>query len=940
MELIRSGKEDIIKRIGPISISIGLISSLLVIISLFVFSDLFYAWEAKTLDYRFKLRGNINTDPGIVLIDCDDRSISKIGRWPWDRSWHAQMIEILSESEAGAIAYDILFGQPVDKRSDEALILATQKGKKVYYPVGFELSNEDGRKDNDGETEAIKVFGYQGRPIEKAVYLKVRRSLAPFPSLSNVSKGIGHISANRDRDGIIRRVPLVVDLDGIPFPAFGLQAAAGYLDVAQDSISIYPGKEIILKNAHISEGRRQDIRIPIDQQGMMLINYAGRWVDTYDHYSFIDILEKAQTADGMAELKNRLKGKLILISNSATGFDVKSVPIEVDYPGGGIHANIINTIITNNFLKDISPGIKIPLLLLIGIVSALLCHIKKWEKKVVFILLFSGVYLYLGYLLFKYMGIVIDLFSPTLVIIASTLAVSLYQLNLEKEMVARLSGEKKMVTDEMTMIKGRLGQKEMELGLINQELSSLKTEMDKTSSGLIEQMTKVGELEERLEEESREKERLLKIKKELDDKVAHIFVHSTKQDFSLKGRWEERRSECARYGIVTRNERMLKIFEEVKKAAKTDYPILILGESGTGKGLLAKAVHTMSPRGDKPFVVVDLPAIAENLIESEIFGHVKGSFTGALSNKIGRFELANEGTIFLDEIGDMDLSLQVKLRRVLQDKVIERVGDARPVRIDARIISATNKDLRAEIRGGRFREDLFHRLNVISIELLPLRERREDIEILVHYFIDKAGIEYKKEIRGISEAAMKALMEDGWSGNIRELENRISRAAVMAEGDIITEDDIGSDKQEGDRGLTEDRDAPDRRINVEGDSVFLVLMRKNLFEIGKTAERLRLSRGTVGSRFKGICLQCLLKHNGDIGSTAREIAGDHKLAEIASDRIREYYENIIGVIQGYSDPEDAVSECRRRFKNIPNRYMDAIEGLVENYFDGLKKRSI
>ena len=237
--------------------------------------------------------------------------------------------------------------------------------------------------------------------------------------------------------------------------------------------------------------------------------------------------------------------------------------------------------------------------------------------------------------------------------------------------------------------------------------------------------------------------------------------------------------------IVSKNEKMLSIFEVIKKVAPYKSTILITGESGTGKELIARALHYNSDRSQLPFIPVNCGAIPENLLESELFGHVKGAFTDAVRTKKGLFEEADGGTLFLDEIGELPPQLQVKLLRVLQDGEIRRVGESKSIQIDVRIVAATVKDLIKEVSEGRFREDLFYRLNVLPIHIPPLRERKEDIPLLVHHFINKYSQSMNKRVTGITPKGMDALLNYKWYGNVRELENTIERAIVLTDKEVI-----------------------------------------------------------------------------------------------------------------------------------------------------------
>ncbi|GAB4333854.1 MAG: sigma-54 dependent transcriptional regulator [Candidatus Abyssubacteria bacterium] len=233
---------------------------------------------------------------------------------------------------------------------------------------------------------------------------------------------------------------------------------------------------------------------------------------------------------------------------------------------------------------------------------------------------------------------------------------------------------------------------------------------------------------------------------------------------------------------------MVAIYDQIKKISQSKASVLIRGESGTGKELIARAIHYSSPRREKPFIKLNCAALTPTLLESELFGHEKGSFTHAINKKIGRFELADEGTLLLDEIGEMDPGLQSKLLRVLQEKEFERVGGTKPIRVDTRIISTTNRDLEKAIETGTFREDLYFRLNVIPIKIPPLRERKEDIPTLIQHFLKKFAAENCKKVPSLHPESMKLLMSHNWPGNVRELQNCIERAVVLCSGDSLTPD--------------------------------------------------------------------------------------------------------------------------------------------------------
>jgi DNA-binding NtrC family response regulator len=238
--------------------------------------------------------------------------------------------------------------------------------------------------------------------------------------------------------------------------------------------------------------------------------------------------------------------------------------------------------------------------------------------------------------------------------------------------------------------------------------------------------------------------------------------------------------------IISKNPRMHEIFELVTKVGGLKSTVLVTGESGTGKELVARAIHSIGNRENAAFVHVSCAALAETLLESELFGHEKGAFTGAVSRRIGKFEQADGGTLFLDEIGDIPPKLQLDLLRVLQERSFFRVGGAEEIRVDVRIIAATNRDLAKAVREGQFREDLFYRLNVVNIRVPPLRERREDIPLLARHFVARLGVELGLDIRDVSDDALKVLLDYDWPGNVRELENAVERAMVGANSTLLT----------------------------------------------------------------------------------------------------------------------------------------------------------
>jgi PAS domain S-box-containing protein len=265
------------------------------------------------------------------------------------------------------------------------------------------------------------------------------------------------------------------------------------------------------------------------------------------------------------------------------------------------------------------------------------------------------------------------------------------------------------------------------------------------------------------------------------------------KDTQIEAFKRQLRAEDAFHGLIGSSAAMQRVFDMVANAAQSDAPVIVYGESGTGKELVAKAIHESKSARSRPYVKVNCAALNESLLESELFGHVKGAFTGAHKDRQGRFEAAHGGDIFLDEIGDLPFSTQVKLLRVLEEKVIERVGDHRPIPIDVRVISATNRDLKRLVEKGKFRHDLFYRINVIPIHVPPLRERVSDIPLLAEHFFNRIQLKSDRKIDGISTDSMKRLMDHSWPGNVRELKSAFEYAFVTCQGSMIQPADLPPD---------------------------------------------------------------------------------------------------------------------------------------------------
>ncbi len=344
------------------------------------------------------------------------------------------------------------------------------------------------------------------------------------------------------------------------------------------------------------------------------------------------------------------------------------------------------------------------------------------------------------------------------------------------------------------------------------------------------------------------------LEKPVDRDKLLITVRNASEQAILKKEYETIKKEIEAPSPILGNSRQIKnILEMIAKVAPTDARVLILGENGTGKELVARAIHTGSPRANSPFVEVNCAAIPNELIESELFGHEKGSFTGALNQRTGKFELADKGTLFLDEIGDMSLQAQAKVLRAIEDGMIERVGGSKKIPVEVRIVSATNRDLTDMISKGEFREDLYHRLNVIPLKLPPLRERIDDIPVLVEHFAREIALKHKKLVPKFSEDAVTLLKKLKWTGNVRELRNIIERIIILANSPMIKLSDIDFllpvEKVSIDDLISESSSFQDFKERAEK-AYILRQLEMNGWNISKTAEDLDIQRSHLYNKLK------------------------------------------------------------------------------------------
>lgn len=753
----------------------------------FMQSQFLQNFERKTYDYRLRLRGNRDISNKVVIVFVCNETINFLG-YPLPRDSYASLIKCLKEFGAASVGFDIDFSRPNYDQYDQFLVDETEKAGFVFNPVYFYLSREEYQNTKLESSDEIippekNRFLFYG---QKTGLYQAVNVLMPFDGMRNACKSLGHVNVNPDMDGITRKLPLLIEYNGWIYSSLSFALACDYLGAKTDNITINYGK-----NISITIPGDKPFQIPINQHGEIYINYNDD-LKRFKNYSVLQVLQaykeyyKTGNPSFLTEIDLRdFKDKIVLIGLTALGtHDVHSTPFINKDALIGVHANVLDSILAHQFIYDAPEWISIFLSLLLSLLAGFTLPRFSFRRSILYI---TGSYFLISGIIigsFLALGMVIAFFQPTLNLTATILIISMYLIKYEELEKVYLEREKMNITrklwdkeNQLHAIYDQLLEKEKALQLSREEVqktlsesSQLKTEYDgqlkyleMERQRLITQQSEISQNKELLESQLLE----LTIGNEEPEKKKKPSLTRDQ----LKGEYSF---------IKGQSVRLVEVLDVIDKAAPTMANIMITGPTGSGKELMAKAIHQNSTRVNGHFIAVNCAAIPRDLIEGELFGFEKGAFTGALNRHIGKFEQANSGTIFLDEIGDMSLDTQSKVLRAIQEKIITRIGGKEDIRIDARLITATHKNLKEEIEKKSFRADLFFRLNVIPLYLPSLSERKEDIPLLIEYFVDKYKTQMKLEGKiKINTQSIQALMSYNWPGNIRELENVIERLLTL-----------------------------------------------------------------------------------------------------------------------------------------------------------------
>ncbi len=842
--------------------------------------------EDQLLATRYQLRGSVPADTNVVILYFDNDDIASLGGWPLTRNYYALLIDVLSKSEVAAIGIDLVFGEHNLQfpEHDNLLALTTKNAGRVVLATYFRSLNGPVESNEEVPTSIAYLPTSDGAVVGTGLQL-------PYPELERAAAGIGHAhTPDRSMGSIV----LAINFRDGAVPALALEVLRVARKVERSSVA-WDGSVLRMR------GNESDLTIPVNSDGRVLLNYTGP-LQLFARYRAVEVLRSFEHQRmGLRPSLNlsSLRGKIILVGIIGEGRSVfVPSPFEGRMPSVGVHATFIDNAVNGRFLRRVGGLGSMALSLALVAVTLLLLWKFGYLWSVLGTLVLLIFYIIGVHLLFVHALLIVPIATPLVACLISIAGIVLYESRKVQRRVGQLESDKER-------IEGKLRSRELKLQLLERELLDQRAAGKSDLKGI-----------ELTNEIRKYKAEIRSLSAKVSDLVRFEPSVSTHED----GRAEFE-------GLVYESAgKMSAVVELIRKIAASNANVLILGESGTGKELVARAIHNLSSRRNGPFVAVNCGALTETLLESELFGHERGAFTGAIKEKIGRFEYANGGTIFLDEIAETSEAFQVKLLRVVQSGEFERVGSTVTLRTDARIIAATNKNLAELIEQKKFREDLYYRLNIFTVQLPSLRERKGDIPLLAEYFLRKEDSRC-----ALSATVVDALLQYEWPGNVRELEGSMKRAAVLATSE--------------NRTLIQLRDLPEQisatlkgKVDIE-DQILETLRAKRFSRssISETAEELGgLNRGTVAEYFRGICFRYFFESSWDFARAALAISDstDNEIHDRVSKKLHEYLKNVVDGLRVETPFDELKPTLRAKYKNLPQRYHTILDEVIRAYLDG------
>lgn len=811
-------------------------------------------------------RAPIAVSPKLAIIARDPASDDRFGNGPLDRAVLAQLITAAHEAGAEVIG--------LDHRLDH--VGSAQRSGAAGDALLLEAVTSSG--------PVVTVFDEETIPLT-----------APLESVRQ-----GHLLLIPHADHVVRAVPLDTAVGDRLVPAFGRILHASNSSTAWNII---------------------DVRL-LDVVG----DGSAATLPTIPLSSVLDAIERHEEA----ALAGWFKEKVVVILPNPLPRGVWLLPTGRQVPAIVAHLHLLNSLLTGRHIVQL--GIAGGTVLTVAFTAFIAWALLRFRGAFSLMVVALAVIIYLAIAFASLAGgqLVLPLAWPIaasfFVLLGTTAWTHLTagrRMHLIEQDMLRLQQDSAAVREALALRENRAES-------LQEDLEAAK-EAESRSTGLQQDLFRTAEtlraeLAEAQTQEQAARVRLQQLERHLHDLRAASVESSPLDNAEL----EQLREECLRFGIVTQDAGLLRMFRDVKRGAKSPITVLLLGEPGTGKELFARAVHRLSPRAGRSFIAVNMAAISPELFESELFGHTKGSFTGATMDRRGYFELAQHGTIFLDEIGDLRLDHQSKLLRVLQEKSFYRVGATIPTTVDVRVVAATNRDLQRGVSEGWFREDLYFRLKGLVFHLPPLRERRGDIPAIAEASLAEISQQMGRPAPQFSNEAIRLLSGHDWPGNVRELRHAIERAIALNDGALLTQYSFALEEtaRSTGRARVTSAELPDSA----GDAAVLNCLRQHGFDMQASAKALGWDRSTVTQRLKGLCFQALVESEGDQAKAALAIAGDPSHLRTIELKLMDYYGHLRSVITPFTAADDALADCQRRFKNLPDRHFASVERLVRDHF--------
>ncbi len=849
--------------------TLGLLATILAIGLWTAAPTTFTALDWALYDFWLAHRASIPVSPLLFIVERDAAGEEEFGTGPWDRAILARLLTGAHETGALAIGLDhhLVQASPAQRggAASDALLL-----------------------------EAVSTAG----PV-----VVVQRPDAMAASGATIAS---HLSVTTDSDHVVRAVPETVTTDASSARAFGL----ALYQALQEQTS--QGKPF---STHLASGS-------------FLVDYVGD--GTIHSFPTVPVsaVWKAIEHHDTDRLTKWFKGNVVVFLTNPAEPDSRLLPTGKTVENSVVHLHLLNMLLTGDPVRQVGTAIRYSVAFLFaGLVAWLLLQ---FRGMISLLLAVTGIVVYIGLLVVVLvvvhlvLPLALPLTAAALVLVGTTiwnqLAAHQRLILLELDMLR--------VQQEAAAVREALVLRETRTETLQEDLAAARTAIVQ-STGQQEALARTAEelrvqLSEAQAQEEAARRQLAGFERQLHSLRAAASEPVTLDDVEL----DRLRDECRQLGVITQDVGLLRLYRDLKKVAKSPLTVLLLGEPGTGKELFAHAVHRLSPRTSRTFIAVNMAAISPELFESELFGHTKGSFTGATTDRRGYFELANRGTIFLDEIGDLRLDHQSKLLRVLQEKSFYRVGATSPTTVDVRIVAATNRDLSRGVSEGWFREDLYFRLTGLVFRLPPLRERTGDIPLLADILLTDIAGQMGKSVPKLSNEALRALLEQKWKGNVREFRHCLEQAVALSDSLLLTRESLrlGTERVQASGHATQIFPDP------AGDAAVLNCLRQHDFDMQATAKTLGWDRSTVTQRLKGLCFQALVESHGDQATAALAIAGEPSHLRTVELKLMDYYGHLLSVIEPFATADQAVLDCKRRFKNLPDRHFASVSSLVRRSF--------